>query len=149
MLMLTGITPIGLAYASKPMSASGTVILGDVIEVLEVRTAGGNTFITQIRAVELTGTITASDINLQMFEIHPNGAMNFQEWITGTGTVEGVGTGTITSRLQGYVTPSGNVEGTVTILSGTGDLENLRGTFKIGGTIFTGMTYSGQMHVDP
>jgi hypothetical protein len=149
LLMLTGITPLGIVYASKPMPASGTIVVGDVLSGPETRTANGNTFLTQTTEVTYTGTLSLTSVNLQKLTIHPNGLIQFHELATATGTVSGVGAGTLILRVAAYLTPDGDVKGTFTILSGTDDLENLKGTFKIGGSLSSGITYSGQIHVDP
>ncbi len=90
-------------------------------------------------------------MNEQRIEIHPDGWMNFQELITFTGTVSSVGEGTILMRAVGTISPSGTVQGNLAILSGTGDLENLRGDLKLGGNVYVvgGITYFGSLHVAP
>lgn len=116
----------------------------------EIRQADGNTFIKQAVTQTLTGTFTGTAAQRSMTLVHATGAANFHGTETCTCVVQGR-SGTLLFGFEGTGEPDGTFVGHFVILSGTGELRNLRGQGSImgPGPGSVSGTYSGEIHFGP
>lgn len=137
------------AYASPPTTMSGTYAFVSRV-VVDVRQADGNTIVEDILRQTLTGTVTGSATFERTTIIHSDGEFNIHGIIT-SDLVTVIGrSGTYTQLIDATgIAATGAIQGRWVILSGTGELANMRahGTFE-GVAGVTG-TYLGQLHFDP
>ena len=94
--------------------------------------------------IDLTRTIEVTSV------VHPNGVISWQGWSTYEGPIDGL-EGTLYARTVGqsmYGDPIEVIRAQCTILSGTGELENFRGTFTGLGTVVSG-TGTARYHLAP
>jgi hypothetical protein len=94
--------------------------------------------------IDLTRTIEVTGV------AHPNGVITWQGWSTYEGTIDGL-EGTLYARTVGqsmFGEPIEVIHAHCTILSGTGELENMRGTFTGSGTVVSG-TGTARYHLAP
>ena len=141
------LTPI-IAYASPPTEMSGTYTFIHT-SILDIRQAGGNTIIKDVTNQDLDGDIIGSAIFERTLILHSSGKYNIQGIDTITASV-GDRSGTLTLRITGTGDMiAGTVQGKWTILSGTGELANLRGQGVLTGVSNVAGSYSGQIHFDP
>lgn len=147
---------MGVALASPPTAASGTITQTDVVSI-EVSFAGPNVIIEQTVAEILNGTLTGTAVERIRVVLHPNGKITAR----GTGTceciVEGVGSGVLewvasTTGENAFTTPT--FAGRIVITGGTGDLSGLRGVLEIEGAVdratsLSAVDYSGKIHSHP
>jgi len=142
----------GAAAASPTTPASGTFTYTSST-FNNVRQADGNTLIDLSATVSYTGTFSGTSTVQGTLIFHPDGTANFHDIEIFTGTVNGV-PGTVTFNLAraGSVAQSaGSFQGNDVIVSGTGDLANLRGVLNEVGTVSAALpgplgTYTGQIH---
>ncbi len=137
------------AYASSPTEVSATYVLTSAVN-LDVRQAGDNLILRQIETGILEGDITGPFTFERKIVIHSDGQLETEGFVTfGPGSVSGR-SGSMTWRLvvTGSAT-TGAIQGRWTILSGTGDLANLRGQGTLEGIAFLAGTISAQVHFDP
>jgi hypothetical protein len=113
--------------------------------------AGVNTKLPGIVLSTWSGALAGTAVALATFFIHPDGsivAAPVRE--TFTGTVAGVGSGTLDLVEEGRGEPDGSTEIDATIVSGTGDLASLHGRLIFVGTCdVSGAcagTYAGRIH---
>jgi hypothetical protein len=124
-LIIGGLVALsGGAFADQPTEMSSTITLTESV-VTDYHVEGGNVFLglhnTWTFEGDLAGTFE-TDVSLVF---HPDGGATFHEHGTFTGTVGGA-SGTFELRPTG--TGSGtDFSGSFTVLSGTGDLEDLNG----------------------
>jgi hypothetical protein len=149
MLMLTGIAPIGIAHASKPMTGSGTYAEDYGVQY-DFKFNGGNTFFKIDVIMTFSGTMDGivTIIGGGECAIHSNGKGNCLVFGTFDGTVDGR-TGTVDVLYQYTVNPDGTYQGTAVSISGTGELANLHYVNSFEGVLFVGGTYTTQYHFDP
>ncbi len=145
LLLALTIAPV---MATPPAPASGTWI-DTGASAPDVRMAGGNTIISQTGTTTITGTFEGTMESEVTVVIHPNGKTNTR--VTGmfNGSVDG-SSGTLVMRFAALGDAvTGEMEGNWVILSGTGDLVNLRGQGTVEGIGGVGGTYWGQIIFAP
>ena len=145
------------AHAGPPTTAEG---LWQYIPTIEdVKVANGNTFIYTTEVGQWTGTFEGDSTEIGKVVQHSSGLVSFKGTVSfvgnvgdKSGTLKMVAVGSKPDRLPGT-----EWEGTWVILSGTGDLANLRGhgTWRGPGwdpthpTEWGNIYYSGEIHFDP
>ena len=136
------------ANASPPTEVSGTYEFVKT-SILDIRQAGGNTIIKDVANLDQYGDIEGSAIFERTIILHSDGKYNVQGIDTITASV-GDKSGTLTLWITGTGDMiAGTVQCKWTILSGTGELANLRGQGTLTGVSNVAGTYSGQIHFDP
>ncbi len=136
------------AADSQPVAASGTLLAAGPPTITSVRVAGGNTILTRVDPILVTGDLTGTAILESRFVIHPDGSFTFRTVESFTGTFAGQ-SGTLVFLNVGRGAGT-SFEGHTIILSGTAGLANLRGGGTFAGDIATGAaTYSVRLHFDP
>jgi Protein of unknown function (DUF3224) len=145
------VTPyIGTVHATKPTSFVFTCYPYHA-DLVDYRQAGksGNWIYDIVVDSTLTGDITGTDVAHNHWIVHSDGSLNIQ--LECTSTIDSfMGksvSGTLNYKLDGSGDASGS-EGTWVIISGTGDLANLRGQGTFTGTLVA-VEYTGQIHFDP
>ena len=130
--------PITGVFATKPVHITATGGPPSIIPTV-VKTAGPNTFFTAVGTGSYTGDMEGTTEATHRWHMKKDGSINMIIEVVFTGSVLGE-YGTITMLCKG------NTEGTTrwTIISGTGDLANLRGV----GTLGPGW-FEGYVHFDP
>jgi hypothetical protein len=153
--VLLALLPAGLAQASPPINATGTVLyLGSAKNIY----SRGQHCVLELDAHhDLTGTIEAS-CDTQMRIIHhtpcpPGGqGTNRENWLAHavcTGTVAGR-QGTFELHWTAQTDPNGDpTTAGEMVLSGTGDLSNLHGVLEFSANANQPGTYQGFVHFDP
>ena len=138
---------IPLVHATKPTQVSGTIVaLG--FTVTGMRLADGNTIVTMIETESLAGDLIGTAVAEVREVIHASGRVEGQALSTITGTAMGK-SGTVVLRYVMTGTYGGTFSGEWVILSGTGDLANLRGQGSVTADTSAGTgTYSGQIHFE-
>ena len=154
-LSLGGLLPVGatvasVALAAAPVSVSGAWTTGPLTPT-GFKQAGVNIELPGIVLSDWTGDLAGSTVATATFLIHPDGsvvAAPARETLTGT--VAGVGSGTLDFVEEAHGQPDGSTEIAATIVRGTGDLSGLHGRL-----IFVGIcdvsgacigTYTGSLH---
>ena len=152
LLMIAGalLLPVGIAYATPPTAASGT-IESQLVETTIIRYPDGNIVLTIKREGQLSGT-TEGLITETTYVVGKRITTVHGIQICDPCSVGGR-SGTYVLRFEGTEDPYGHDWGHWVYLSGTGDLANLRGhgTYEGSGApdgSFSG-TYSGEYHFDP
>lgn len=144
--------PVATVYATPPEPASGTFSVTQITGLSIEPAGGGNFIIEQTTAGVFTGTFSGTFVDELRAVLHPNGFVNAQGTITCTCSVAGK-SGTIVFNQTSRGPVGASFQGKAIIISATGDLANLHGTFDIQGTVdqngFATITYSGQIHFDP
>ena len=150
-LLLTGIAPIGVAYASKPMTGSGTFTTDAVVQY-GFKFNGDNIYFKYDATYTFSGPIDAIlTITGGECTVHPNGKGTCLSYGTFDGTIGGR-TGTAYGVVPATLNPDGiSYQGTATSISGTGELENLHLVNTFEGLLGVGPdgTYTTQYHFDP
>jgi hypothetical protein len=123
-----------------------------------VRVAGGNTFIYAEEVGEWTGTFEGESTEVGVVVIHSAGFASFKGIVSLVGSVGGK-SGTLEIQVVGKkpdLLPGTEWDGKWVILSGTGDLANLRGHGTWWGPGWQGdptewgnIPYAGEIHFDP
>jgi len=132
-------------HATPPTTASGEWTYTPT--PIDIRYADGNTFIHGEEVSTWTGTFLGASYDVFTVIRHEK-IWNVEGLIDFTGTVNGK-SGTLVILFVGKLTPPpGEWSGEWVILSGTGDLENLRGQGTWWGPP-KDVDYSGKMHFDP
>lgn len=127
-------------FAKQPIDVYST---GNVTLVpIPVKFAGGNVFMEVVGNGIYTGDFEGTTIGYHNWHVNKDGSINMKIDLVFTGTVLGK-SGTLNMVLTGIMKESG-AKMTWTIISGTDELANLRGT----GTLGVGWI-SGQVHFDP
>lgn len=146
---------MGIAMASPPTAASGTITQGEVTG-FDIRFAGPNVILTQSTAGTVNGTLQGTYQDTFRVVIHPNGKFNAHGKLTCECTVGGR-----SGVLELSVTNTGEeidgvptFEGRFVIKRGTRELAGLHGVLTMGGAVdpATGLStidYAGQIHFDP
>ena len=145
------ILTMSVVFAAKPIPVSGTIILTSYT-MLNAKPSGNsdNVILTMGLTEEWHGDIEASGTTVATWIVknkplmtNPDAWLNVHEKLTfQTFTVTGL-SGTVTMQLV-----ISKTKGSWTILSGTGELANIRGQGKISMET-TPYTYTGQIHFDP
>jgi len=139
---------IPAAYATPSEPASGTWAY-TVTHIEDTKVAGGNTFRYGEEIGTWTGTFVGTSFDYFELVVHPSGFVTCQGQINFEGTVNGDKSGTMVILFVGKKNLEINLwSGKWVILSGTGDLANLRGKGTWEGPSFN-LDYSGQIHFDP
>jgi hypothetical protein len=147
---------VGVAQASPPMAAEGTLTHATVIG-FDAQMAGPNLIFEQTTLGSLSGTLSGSIEERLRVVIHPNGRFTAHGTITCECTVEGK-----EGVVELMVTTTGELvspevaalEGRYVITGATGELFGLTGVLEVEGTVDTStalatVTYSGQIHLHP
>ena len=149
-LLAVGATVASVALAGAPVSVSGAWTTGPLTPT-GFKQAGVNVLLPGIVLSDWTGDLAGSTVATATFLIHPDGsvvAAPARETLTGT--VAGVGSGTLDFVEEAHGQPDGSTEIDATIVRGTGDLAGLHGRL-----IFAGIcdvsgacvgTYTGSLH---
>jgi hypothetical protein len=145
-LLLALALPLSTVSASPPVVASGTFAMG-APTIIDMRFADGNIILDVAYPIYMYGDMDGIGVLESRVVIHSNGEVTYNGVCTFTGTVLGKA-GTLVVRNAGHTT-GGLSKGVSTILSGTGELANLRGTGTIQETAPGSGTYSGKYHFDP
>jgi hypothetical protein len=135
--------------ATPPSPASGTILVTG-LTVTSARTAGGNTIITGVNTLAVSGTISGPATYTFRQVNHASGALNSNGIVVCSPcTVDGK-TGTLVARVEGTgaLGPPITFAGHATIVDATGGLEGLHGviTFSQVGAV---ATYDGSIHFEP
>jgi len=141
------------ALAGPPEAAAGLWQYRTFI--LEVREAGCNTFLKTLEDGLWTGTFDGISTEDGTVVIHCSGAWSFNAIVSFEGSVAGRN-GTLTMSVVGS-RPDGSAdwEGKYVILSGTGELDNLRGQGIWWGPgapapgVWGDIEYEGSYHFEP
>ena len=144
------------AFAGNPQDASGTWYYKPS-QPPEERLAGGNLHMKIVDEGYWEGTFSGDSTDHGFVIIHPNGRWTYQGWVMlDPITVDGK-TGSLEMRVNGS-RPDAFSEwtGKWVILSGSGELENLRGQGKWWGPGWQGdpavygvIPYDGNYHFSP
>jgi hypothetical protein len=149
-LLAVGATVASVALAGAPVSVSGAWTTGPLTPT-GFKQAGVNVLLPGIVLSDWTGDLAGFTVATATFLIHPDGsvvAAPARETLTGT--VAGVGSGTLDFVEEAHGQPDGSTEIDATIVRGTGDLAGLHGRL-----IFAGIcdvsgacvgTYTGSLH---
>ena len=149
-LLTVGATVASVALAGAPVSVSGAWTTGPLTPT-GFKQAGVNIELPGIVLSDWTGDLEGSTVATATFLLHPDDsvvAAPARETLTGT--VAGVGSGTLDLVEEAHGQPDGSTEIDATIVSGTGDLAGLHGR-----VIFVGIcdvsgactgTYTGSLH---
>ena len=135
------------AAAGPPFAASGSFVQTSFVQS-NVRSADGVTFFDFTEHDTLSGTLSGTSVIQGSCVVRASGQGVCQAVETFTGTVAGR-TGTVQFRdVVSLDTTAGTSQGRFTIVSGTGDLANLRGHGTFRGLGTTG-TYTGRLVFAP
>jgi hypothetical protein len=134
------------ASATPPTPGPGTFAVVTATTT-DVRTAGGNTFITVERTAALTGTFTGTATDTVMLVMHSNGTTSARGEGTCVCTI-GARAGTFDYHFQGSGTFPTTLSGRYVVRHGEGGLEGLHAEGPFSGTFFAA-TLGGQYHFDP
>lgn len=133
------------ASATPPSPGPGTFAVVTATTT-DVRTAGGNTFITVERTAVLAGTFTGTAVDTVRLVMHANGTTSAR----GEGTCAcaiGSRTGTFDYHFQGSGTFPATLSGQYVVRHGTGGLEGLHAQGPFSGTFFVA-SLGGDYHFD-
>ena len=149
-LLAVGATVASVALAGAPTSVSGAWTTGPLTPT-GFQQAGVNIKLPAIVSSDWTGDLAGSTVATATFLLHPDGSVVAAPALeTLTGTVAGVGSGTLEFVEEAHGQPDGATEIDATIVRGTGDLAGLQGRL-----IFVGIcdasgacigTYTGSLH---
>ncbi len=114
------------AVAEQTITGTGT-FAGVSDTVIASWTADGNLFSVHEMVISLDGVLVGTELQETTLIIHPSGPAEFFGTATFTGSVSGIGTGTLEQVINATATTQAGGSGRVTILSGTGDLAGLQG----------------------
>ena len=151
LLLLIGVATASASLTAVPASATppspgpGTFAVVTATTA-DVRTAGGNTFITVERTAVLAGTFAGTAVDTVTLVMHSNGTTSAR----GEGTCVcaiGVRAGTFDYHFQGSGTFPTTLSGQYVVGHGTGGLEGLHAQGPFSGSFFVA-TLGGQYHFD-
>jgi hypothetical protein len=134
------------ASATPPTPSTGTFAVVSAVTT-DVRTAGGNTFITVERTAVISGTFNGTAVDTVKLVMHANGTTS----ANGQGTCAcaiGARAGTFDYRFRGSGTFPVELSGSYVVGHGTGGLEGLHAQGPFAGSFFVA-TLGGQHHFDP
>ena len=141
------------ALAGPPQKAEGLWQYQPFI--LGVKEAGCNTFLTIFENGLWTGTFEGTSIDYGKVVIHCNGAWSFNAIVLFEGSVAGKSGTLRMSVVGGRPDALSDWEGKSVILSGTGELANLRGQGTFWGSgapvpeVWGDIYYEGNYHFEP
>lgn len=113
------------AQAGPPENASGTWWYFPIID--DVRVAGCNTFIDSFEIGEWTGSFAGDSTELGKVVAYCNGHLSFNATVTFVEVTIAGKQGGLVMSVAGTLPVGSEWTGSWVILSGTGELENLRG----------------------
>jgi hypothetical protein len=156
LVVLLALLPAGLAQASPPINATGTIVLVGATSYNAY--SRGQTCIIELGAIHaVAGTIEATcETQMRIIEHAPcavSGPGLWREnWLENSvciGSVAGR-EGTFDIAWTAQVDPDGdpNTKGSM-VLSGAGELADLHGTLKLSGYAGQAGVYEGFVHFDP
>jgi YVTN family beta-propeller protein len=136
---VTGFTT-GLVYVlSDPLPSPGPLriegtgsfsLTSDT--VISTRLADGNVINVDEIVTPLAGVMSGTGVSDVTVIIHPSGAREAHGTFTFTGSVAGIGSGTLVGEITDQTTFLGVLSGQITLGSGTGDLAGVRGVLFFG-----------------
>jgi hypothetical protein len=129
-------------HAMPPIDASGTWTYK--VTIIDTRSVDGYTFIRATEEAFWTGTFVGTSHDVFTVVIYPSGVWYAAGLVFFDGTVNGK-SGTLVMFFAGKLTTQWS--GLLMILSGTGDLANLRGKGIFWGPSYN-LLYSGQIHFE-
>jgi hypothetical protein len=138
------------AGAGPPASATGTWALTAPPTVTDIRTAGGNTFITQTVYFDYAGDITGSAVVEATVHVKSDGSATAYGSLVCTGcTIAGRTGNFATGGWVNQISTTGQVRGLLSVV-GTGGLAGLQAVDHFEGSTITGTgTYSFSYHFEP
>jgi hypothetical protein len=129
--------------AGPPGSASGTYLVTGAPTITDIHTAGSNTFITESFPFVYTGDLNGSSVLYVTVHYESDGSATAHGRSVCTGCTIGDRTGDFATSYDAQLSQDGQVKGTLTVLSATGDLTGLRAVDHFAGNLVTGTyTYS-------
>jgi hypothetical protein len=134
------------ASATPPSTSTGTFAVVTATTT-DVRTAGGNTFVTVARTALISGTFNGTAVDTIKLVMHANGTTS----VHGDGTCAcsiGARAGTFDYSFRGSGTFPDVLSGTYVVGHGTAGLEGLHAEGPFAGTFFVA-SLGGQHHFDP
>ena len=143
------------AFASIGAAASTTTVSGTWSVTPQIpaglKQAGVNLKLSGVSSSTWAGDFAGTTIAHATFVIHPDGSVvgaPLHEAFTGT--IAGLGTGTLDFGEEAHAQPDGSTEIDATIIRGSGDLASVHGRLIfVGACDLDGAcagTYSGQLH---
>lgn len=155
------LSKIGVAVAALLLVSASAVTAGAPTEasgewlylpsVVGMRTAGCNTFLDTTEVGIWSGTFVGESAEVGNVVIHCNGRLGFNATVSFDSVTVGGKTGPLEMRANGVkASPEADWVGHWVILSGSGELENLRGngTFWGPGWLESDPTAYGQIYYD-
>jgi hypothetical protein len=141
-ISLLAVSPV---HATPPAEAEGTFELTG-LTINSIRQAGSNTIIDETLSIDNVGDVNGPSVAdvICVFRSSGEGVCHGRE--TFTGSVDGKN-GTLVFSVVMTIDEAFNLQGRWTVISGTEELANLRGTGTFAGT--TTGTYSLKFHFDP
>ena len=148
-------TLVGVAVASPPSGASGTITQTGII-AFDQHTSGPNVIIEQTTAGSIDGTLSGTFEDTFKVVIHPNGRFTAQGSGSCSCTIDGM-----SGVVEYVVSDTGQLVNGVPTFAGrqvitgaSGDLAGLSGVLQIDGTVdeTTGLSaidYAGGIHTHP
>jgi hypothetical protein len=137
---------LGLVFASAsaagpPAIATGSYLVTGGPTVTDSRTAGDNTFTTESFPFVYTGDLTGSSVLYVTVHYESDGAATAHGTSVCTGCTIGGRTGDFTTSYAAQLSQDGQVKGTLTVLTATGELTGLHAVDHFAGNLVTG-TYT-------
>ena len=133
-ILVAALMVVPTAATSAPRSVSGVWSTTPLIPT-GFKLAGVNIKLPGVVISTWSGDLTGTTVATTTFLVHPDGsvvAAPIRETLTGT--VSGVGTGTLAFTEEAHAQPDGFTQIDATITSGTGDLGRLHGRLIFVGT---------------
>ena len=133
--------------AARPTAGSGAYTVSGFVYTGVRTTDEGNTVITGTETVVMSGTLVGTLVHDVTIVVKTDGSFTLHGTGTFSGAVNGVSGGfTYSIKGKGVLGPVAALQGTFTILSGSGGLTDLGGRGSFQGIPMTGGTYAVQVH---
>jgi hypothetical protein len=137
-----------VAAADPPATATGTFTATGPPTVTDVRTVGGNTFLTESVPVVYAGDLSGPFVVQGTFRIKPDGSVAGLGSVVCTGCTIGGRTGDFTAATYLSGPSSSDVTGIIIVLSASGGLAGLHAYANYAGGSVSG-TYTYRYHFEP